>query len=83
MELYFFHVEYGEYFQDLSGTPLPSPTAARSAAVSLLGEILRDESDRFWSKPEVTVTVTDSKGLTLWTLSTSGREAATLSLSKG
>ncbi len=83
MERYFFHVEYGEHFHDVSGTLLPTPAAARSAAVSLLGEMLRDEGDRFWSKPDVIVTVTDASGLTLWTLTAYGRESGAVSLSKG
>jgi hypothetical protein len=69
MSRYYFHIEYGEYSPDMVGTEFASHAAARTAAVTLLGELLRDKRDAFWAKPDVVVTVTDELGLTLWTLS--------------
>ncbi|THD77915.1 MAG: hypothetical protein E7812_12015 [Phenylobacterium sp.] len=78
MDRYFFHIDYGETSRDLEGTVLPNPDAARTAAVHLLGEVLRDTADEFWAKPDVTVTVTDDADLTLWTLTVAGGEAASV-----
>lgn len=73
MERFYFHVDYGEHTADPEGTLLPGPEAARTAAVGLLGEILRDQASSFWAKPEITVTVEDARGATLWVLHTAGR----------
>lgn len=75
MERFFFHVAYGETSLDNEGVLLPSLGAARAAAVTLVGDMLRDEGDRFWIKPDLTVTVADSEARTLWTLSVTGQAA--------
>lgn len=72
MDRFYFHIEYGQTFPDEEGTELPDIAAARNAAVSLLGEMLKDDGDKFWTKPNITITVTDASGLVLWTLETVG-----------
>lgn len=75
MSRYFFHIDYGELTRDEDGTLFPSHNAARAAAVNLLGELLRDEGDQFWGKPNVTITVADEAGVTLWTLTVEGESS--------
>ncbi|MFN3511913.1 MAG: DUF6894 family protein [Phenylobacterium sp.] len=82
MERYFFHVTYGETTRDNEGFLLPSLQEARAAAVQLLGEMLRDQGDSFWAKPDLVVTVTNADNLTLWTLSVTGAEAASVSMGR-
>lgn len=74
MARYFFHIEYGDHLRDPEGTELSSPAAARAEAVALLGYLLADEGDSFWTKPNVKVTVTDQSGRSLWTIETLGFE---------
>lgn len=76
MELFFFHIQYGEMIRDEEGVVLPGLNAARSAAVSMVGQMLRDDDDRFWAKPDLTVTVADGDNRTLWTLSVTGRASS-------
>lgn len=79
MDRFFFHIDYGQHFRDSEGTAFPDLRAARGEAVRLLGELLRDEGDEFWTKPNVKVTVTDATGLVLWTLETSGQQSPAVS----
>ena len=75
MGRYFFHIDYGETSLDIEGSEL----ADLGAAVNLVSELLRDEGDRFWAKPDLTVTVADAEGLVLWRIETVGSApAATL-----
>lgn len=76
MQRYFFHVEHGELSRDAEGTLLPGLEQARRAAASLLGELLRDGAARFWTAPQITITVEDETGLVLWTIDTVGTAAA-------
>jgi hypothetical protein len=76
MDRFFFHIELGGYDTDEEGTEYANLGEARAAAVSLLGEILRDKGDAFWEKPQASVTVTDKKGVVLWKIETVGSEAA-------
>ncbi len=79
METFYFHIDYGALERDEVGTPCTSLIEARSNAVALLGELLRDSGDDFWAKPNVTITVTDASGLVLWVLETSGHASAAVS----
>lgn len=83
MERFFFRVEDGESGRDGEGTLLESPEAARSSAVHLLGEVLREHGDRFWAKPDITVTVTDSAGLILWSIAAIGTTSAAVTRRRG
>lgn len=83
MQRYFFHIDYGEPQPDAEGTLYPSLKAAREAAVLLFGEVLRDQGDAFWEKPNITLTVTDERGLVLWGLETVGSASAAVSGATG
>lgn len=82
MGRYFFHVDYGQHFADGEGLDLEDLQTARRESVRLLGEMLRDEADGFWAKPDILVTVTDKNNLTLWTLSAFGVEASSASVAR-
>ena len=82
MDRFFFHIDYGETTRDDVGTELPNLQAARSAAVELVGEMLRDQRDQFWAKPDLTVTVADARNLTLWTLTVTGCQAPSVTLAR-
>ena len=80
MQRFFFHIEHGELSRDKEGTLLPGLEQARTAAASLVGELLRDEAHGFWGKPQITVTVEDEHGLVLWTIDTVGTVSPAVSL---
>ncbi len=82
MERFFFHIHYGERSEDREGASFASLDGARNAAVVLLGELLRGEADGFWSRPDITIEVTNAKGLVLWSLRTVGSESGAASLAK-
>ena len=82
MDRYFFRIEYGEVTEDVIGIDLPNVAAASASAVQLASEILKDEGDGFWTKPDLTVTVTDAGNLTLWTLSITGRAAPSVAATR-
>lgn len=70
--------------RDPDGRVAPAMTlrnsdAARDQAVMFLGELLRDEDGRFWDEPELTITVQDAAGRTLFCLDVVGRSAAAIS----
>jgi hypothetical protein len=74
---YFFHVEDGQPFSDQEpsdpdGTLLDSPEAARSQAVVLAGEMLKDLDGNFWNGADWWLQVRDEQGATLCTLRFSG-----------
>lgn len=83
MDRYFFHINYGEHSHDAEGTLCSSLDQARSMAVRVMGELLRDEADKFWAKPTISITVTDSRGLTLWSVEAMGIQAPSVSLPAG
>ena len=58
---------------------LRDPEAARDQAVIYLGELLKDEDGRFWDEPELSITVKDAAGLTLFCLDVIGRSAPAVS----
>jgi len=68
MPRYFFHTEDGRRFPDKEGTDLPDIGAARSAAIMVLSEVLRDNPDEFWTHERFKVTVTDEAKRTLFTI---------------
>jgi hypothetical protein len=76
MQRFFFHIEHGELSVDTDGTLLSGMEEARTAAVRLVGELLRDEARQFWEMPQLTVTVEDEDGLALWTIDTTGTASA-------
>lgn len=72
MGRYFFHVEDGVHFTDDEGTEFSSGEAARAAAVQHLADMMKDRSREFWNHPYLKLTVTDARGLALFTLEVDG-----------
>jgi hypothetical protein len=77
MPHYFFNVHDGQHPleqdpPDTDGTDLPGPVEARSAAVLLASEMLRDLDGKFWSGADWTMVVTDEQGATVCSLRFSG-----------
>ena len=77
MPRYFFNVHDGQPPlaqdpPDRDGTLLPDLEAARSQAVTLAGEMLKDLDGRFWSGTDWRLRVTDEQGATVCTLRFSG-----------
>jgi hypothetical protein len=83
MERFFFHIEYGELSRDAEGTELANLAEARKAAVRFLGELLCDEGDQFWDKPNITITVEDVDGLVLWRIDTLGTASTAVDALQG
>ena len=64
--------------------PLPRTIAeAKCEAVKIAGRIMCDEAESFWEKKELSLTVTDETGLTLFQLLVVGVEAAAAGASNG
>jgi hypothetical protein len=77
MPLYFFNVHDGQHPleqdpPDTDGSLLADPEAARSAAVVLAAEMLKDLDGKFWGGADWTMAVTDEQGATVCTLRFSG-----------
>lgn len=72
MPKFYFHVEG---FADDLGVDLPSIDAAKCEAARYAGRLLCDEAVTFWGMGEMSLTVTDERGLSLFVLSISGTEA--------
>jgi hypothetical protein len=75
MPRYFFHTQDGKTITDEEGLELSDSAAARTEAVRLLGEILREGPDEFWQTEHLALTVTDHEGLTLFVLTASALRA--------
>ncbi len=72
MPRYFFNIGGGPYPEPDDGIDLTGPEQARSAAVTLAGELLTGVDGRFWSAPEWRLHVTDKTGATVCSLSIKG-----------
>ena len=72
MPRYFFNIEGGPYPEPDDGMELKGPDHARSAAVIMTGELLKEADGRFWSHPEWRLHVTDKEGATVCMLSIKG-----------
>lgn len=70
MPRYFFHTQDGQFIRDEVGEVLAGDGAARAAALTILGEILRYRGEEFWESECFTVIVTDEDGRTLTKLMT-------------
>ena len=68
MPRYFFHAKDGTLLCDEAGTLLDDLEAAKAHAAQYLSESLNHNSDRIWETGHFTVTATDHRGLTLFTL---------------
>lgn len=72
MPRFFFNTEGDGYPPDREGTVLPGPDAARSEAVVLASEMLRDIDGKFWGAAEWRLHVTDEQGGTVCVLTVRG-----------
>jgi len=78
MPTFYFHTEDGERVADTDGSDLADIEAAKDAAVQILAESLRGNSDLFWRHEGFSVIVTDDNALTLFSLNVSATMAAAL-----
>jgi hypothetical protein len=62
MPRYFFHIHDGEESMDEDGTALSDDDAARSHAIVMAGQMLRDAGLKFWDGNEWRLWVTDESG---------------------
>ena len=71
MPRFYFHSEDGRSFPDQRGTEFESVEAAKVAAVTVLGELLKEDAKQFWETESFRLTVTNENGLTLFILDAS------------
>jgi hypothetical protein len=74
---YFFHTNNPaeRNVQDDVGMDFPSVHEAKCAAVKYAGQLLADAAEHFWDAADFELTVTDGKGLILFTMRVVGIEA--------
>ena len=77
MPRFFFHTNHPseQNVQDDVGRDFPSIHAAKCEAVCYAGRLLCDSGEHFWDKGDFDLTVTDEKGLILFTMRVVGTEA--------
>jgi len=75
MSLYYFNVHDGQDFVDDQGTDFPDLAAARSSAVVLAADLLKETASTFWDGEEWSMDVSDGDGLILFTLKFTGQMA--------
>ena len=68
----FFNLDGGPYPDPDDGIDLKGPEQARSEAVILAGEMLKQIDGQFWGAAEWRLYVTDERGATVCTLSIKG-----------
>ncbi len=61
--------------QDDVGMDFPSVHEAKCAAVKYSGQLLSDAAEQFWDTADFELTVTDDRGLMLFTMRVVGTEA--------
>jgi len=71
MPRFHFHAEDGGAYPDEDGVELAGMSDARFQAVRMLGELLREQPDKFWEDGGLVLTVTDDRGLVLFVLDAS------------
>jgi hypothetical protein len=74
MARYHFNIE-GDGFTD-EGHDLANLAEAKCEAVKLAGRVICENADNFWDKGDWNMSVTNGDGLTLFTLTLYGAEAA-------
>ena len=80
MPHFHFNLTDGVADPDVEGFELPDLATARLSAVRFMGQWLIDNSADFWSDGERLLTVTDDRGLSLFTLRVSGHPAPVLQI---
>ncbi|MCW6510867.1 DUF6894 family protein [Lichenifustis flavocetrariae] len=68
MPRYFFNVKKDNRPPDTVGVELASAVEARLEAVRTMGEDLKDNPSAFWDDEEWQISVSDERGLVLFTL---------------
>ncbi len=68
MERFLFTLSNGDPHLDDEGIDLPDLTAARREAARFLSDALKYRSDEFWRDGRWTLTVTDARGLVLFSI---------------
>ena len=74
MARYFFQVD-GDPSPDDEGTDIACLNDAKRQAVKFAGRAISDNAGEFWDQGEWKLTVADTKGLTLFSLTLVGTEA--------
>jgi hypothetical protein len=69
---YFFNLEGPPLANNPEGTLVDGPEQARSDAVSLVGEMLKDMNGKFWDAPAWRLYVTNEQGATVCVLTIRG-----------
>jgi hypothetical protein len=74
---YFFHTNHPaeRVVQDDEGIIFPNVERAKGEAVAYAGRLLCDAAERFWDDSDFELTVTNARGLILFTLRIVGTEA--------
>jgi hypothetical protein len=75
---YFFRTENGRCYPDDEGTELPDIRAACLEASKVFGDFLKEKPADVWENDNLTVTVSDEAGLTLFILNLSVTVGAVL-----
>jgi hypothetical protein len=78
MSLHYFNVQDGWNYLDDQGTDFPDLAAAKSGAVVLAADLLKETALTFWDGEEWSMDVSDGGGLILLTLRLTGQMAPAL-----
>lgn len=78
MSLYYFHLTPAQYSDRVSGVELANLQQAKTYAVKLMTEDLAQTPDKLWTNDGYSVTVSDERGLHLFTLDISATLAPVL-----
>lgn len=68
MARYYFNIDDGSGLENTLGMELSSLAAAKCEAVSYAGRLICDHAGEFWNSGDWSMTVTDGKGLSLFSL---------------
>lgn len=83
MPRFFFHTNHPTEgnVQDDEGMEFPNIHVAKCEAVAYAGRLLCDVAEHFWDTGDFEMTVTDEKGLILFTMRVIGTEAPAIRMS--
>ena len=82
MALYFFNIHDGQEFSDDQGSEFPNLDSARTGAVVLAADLLKDGASTFWDGEQWSLDVLDANGLALFTLRFTGEMASAAGITK-
>ena len=82
MPIFYFDVDDGAPALLCEGHDLESLAVAKCQAVQMAGRIICDAAEDFWERAEMTLTVSDSHRLTMFTLQIIGTEAPVVQRSR-